>query len=134
MQRCCCSHLIRTRDGIKVALKPFQTLGHIFAKPKDRVPCDCEKEYLRQTKRQFCARLKEHQRGVFSKLYSSQSALAEQSLCGVSYIGRDSHERVQALPFWLSLGLLNDRRITITLIQPRTQAFTFARPLLIILN
>ena len=23
--------------GIKVALKPFQTLGHIFAKPKDRV-------------------------------------------------------------------------------------------------
>ena len=25
---------------IKVALKPFQTLGHIFAKPKDRVPTD----------------------------------------------------------------------------------------------
>ena len=45
--------------GIKVALKPFQTLGHIFAKPKDRVPTvqkthavyslpcgDCEKVYL----------------------------------------------------------------------------------------
>ena len=26
--------------GIKVALKPFQILGHIFAKPKDRVPTD----------------------------------------------------------------------------------------------
>ena len=26
--------------GIKVALKPFWTLGHIFAKPKDRVPTD----------------------------------------------------------------------------------------------
>ena len=57
--------------GIKVALKPFRTLGHIFAKPKDRVstdrkthavysiPCgDCEKVYLGQTKRQFCTRLK----------------------------------------------------------------------------
>ena len=63
--------------GIKVALKPFQTLGHIFAKPKDRVPTDqkthavysipcgdCEKIYLCQTKRQFCTRLKEHQRAV----------------------------------------------------------------------
>ena len=26
--------------GIKIALKPIQTLGHIFAKPKDRVPID----------------------------------------------------------------------------------------------
>ena len=44
---------------VKVALKPSQTLGHIFAKPKDRVttnrnthavysiPCsDCEKVYM----------------------------------------------------------------------------------------
>ena len=63
--------------GIKVSLKPFQTLGHIFAKPKDRVPTDqkthavysipcgdCEKVYLGQTKRQFCTSLKEHQRAV----------------------------------------------------------------------
>ena len=63
--------------GIKVALKPFRTLGHIFAKPKDlirtaqkthavyAIPCgDCEKEYLGQTKRQFGTRLKEHQRTV----------------------------------------------------------------------
>ena len=49
-----------------VAQKPFQTLGHIFAKPKDPVtkeqrtdaiysiPCvDCDNEYIEQTKRQF---------------------------------------------------------------------------------
>ena len=75
--------------GIKVALKPFQTLGHIFAKPKDRLPTDqkthavysipcgnCKKVYLGQTKRQFCTRLKEHQRAV-SNFNSSKSALAE---------------------------------------------------------
>ena len=57
------------------ALKPFRTLGHIFAEPKDRcpidrktnavysIPCgDCEKVYLGQTKRQLCTRLKKHQR------------------------------------------------------------------------
>ena len=56
--------------AIKVALKPFRTLGHIFAKHKDRVPIDrkthavysipcgdCEKVYVDQTKRQFCTRL-----------------------------------------------------------------------------
>ena len=45
--------------GIKFALKPFRMLGHMFAKPKDRVPTDrkkhavysitcgdCEKVYL----------------------------------------------------------------------------------------
>ena len=82
--------------GIKVALKPIQTLGHIFAKPKDRVPTDrkthavysipcgdCEKEYLGQTKCQFCTRLKEHQRAV-SNLYSSKSALAEH-VCKTSH-------------------------------------------------
>ena len=57
--------------NIKVALKPYLTLGHIFAKSKDPVktnqkthavysiPCgDCEKEYLGQSKRQFGTRLK----------------------------------------------------------------------------
>ena len=71
--------------GIKVALKPFQTLGHIFAKPKDRVPTDqkthavysipcgdCEKVYLGQTKRQFCTCLKEHQRAVSNFNSSNQ--------------------------------------------------------------
>ena len=60
--------------NVKVAQKPFQTLGHIFAKPKDPVtkeqrtdaiysiPCnDCDNEYIGQTKRQFGSRLKEHQ-------------------------------------------------------------------------
>ena len=82
--------------GIKVALKPFQTLGHIFAKPKDRVPTDrkthavyyipcgdCEKVYLGQTKRQFCTRLKEHQRAVCN-FNSSKSALAEH-VCETSH-------------------------------------------------
>ena len=82
--------------GIKVALKPFQTLGHIFAKPKDRVPTDqkthavysipcgdCEEVYLGQTKRQFCTRLKEHQR-VVSNFNSLKSALAEH-VCETSH-------------------------------------------------
>ena len=50
--------------NVEVAEKPFQTLGHIFAKPKDPVrkdqrtdaiyciPCnDCDNEYIGQTKR-----------------------------------------------------------------------------------
>ena len=58
--------LLITRNK-NTRLKPFRTLGHIFAKPKDRVPTDrkthavysipcgdCEKVYLDQTKRQFC--------------------------------------------------------------------------------
>ena len=78
---------------IKVALKPFRTLGHVFAKPKDRFPtdrkthavysipcCDCEKVYLGQTRRQFCTRLKEHQRAVYN-FNSSKSPLAEPCTC-----------------------------------------------------
>jgi hypothetical protein len=66
------------------------TLGHIFAKPKDRVKTnqkthavysilcdDCEKEYLGLSKRQFNGtRLKEHQKAV-STLDKGKSALAE---------------------------------------------------------
>jgi hypothetical protein len=75
--------------NIKVALKPYLTLGHIFAKPKDLVktnqkthavysiPCgDSKKEYLGQSKRQFGTRLKEHQKAV-STLDKGKSALAE---------------------------------------------------------
>ena len=75
--------------NIKVALKPYLTLGHIFAKPKDPVktnqkthavysiPCgDCEKEYLGQSNRQFGTQLKEHQKAV-STLDKGKSALAE---------------------------------------------------------
>ena len=80
---------ILSNCNIKVALKPYLTLGHIFAKPKDPVktnqkthavysiPCgDCEKEYLGQSKRQFGTRLKEHQKAV-STLDKGKSALAE---------------------------------------------------------
>ena len=70
---------ILNSHNVKVAQKPFQTLGHIFAKPKNPVtkeqrtdaiysiPCnDCDHEYIGQTKRQFGTRLKEHQK-VFCK-------------------------------------------------------------------
>ena len=80
---------ILSNCNIKVALKPYLTLGHIFAKPKDPVktnqkthavysiPCgDCEKEYLGQSKRQFGTRLKEHRKAV-STLDKGKSALAE---------------------------------------------------------
>ena len=51
----------------------LQTLGHIFAEPKDPVTkeqrtitCnDCDNEYIRQTKRQFGRCLREHQKAVF---------------------------------------------------------------------
>ena len=56
----------------------FRTLGHIFAKHKDpltkeqqadaiySILCnDCDNEYIRQTKRQFCTLLKEHQKTGF---------------------------------------------------------------------
>jgi hypothetical protein len=71
---------ILSNGNIKVALKRYLTLGHIFAKPKDPVktshktyavysiPCaNCEKEYLGLSKHQFGTRLKEHQN--FKKLF-----------------------------------------------------------------
>ena len=75
--------------NVKVAQKPFQTLGHIFAKPKDPVtkeqqtdtsypiPCnDCDNQYIGQIKRQFGTRLREHQKAViFCK--KENSALSE---------------------------------------------------------
>ena len=86
----------RVLNNCGIKAKPFQTLGHIFAKPKDRVPTDqnthavyfircgdCEKVYLGQTKRQFCTRLKEHQRAV-SNFNNSKSALAEH-VCETSH-------------------------------------------------
>ena len=66
---------ILNSHNVKVAQKPFPTSGHTFAKTKDPVtkeqrteaiyciPCnDCDHEYIRQTKRQFGTRLKEHQK------------------------------------------------------------------------
>ena len=80
---------ILNSHNVKVAQKPFQTLGHIFAKPKDPVtkeqrtdanysiPCnDCDNEYVGQTKRQFGTCLKEHQQAVFF-CEKENSALSE---------------------------------------------------------
>ena len=80
---------ILNSHNVKVAQKPLQTLGHIFAKPKDPVtkeqrtdanysiPCnDCDNEYVGQTKRQFGTRLKEHQQAIFF-CEKENSALSE---------------------------------------------------------
>ena len=77
--------------AVKVVQKPFQTLEHIFAKPKDPVtkeqrtdaiysiPCnDCDHEYIGQTRGQFGTRLKEHQRAVFFG-EKKNSALSERT-------------------------------------------------------
>ena len=88
--------------NVKVAQKPFQTLGHIFAKPKNPVtkehgtdaiysiPCnDCDNEYIGQTKRQFGTRLKEHQKAVFF-CKKENSALSEHTCPTNHSIGWDN--------------------------------------------
>ena len=63
--------------GIKVALKPHQTIGNLFLKPKDpvpkaqirapiyKIPCrGCEKCYRGETKRQFATREGERKKAV----------------------------------------------------------------------
>ena len=74
----------------------------IFAKPKDSVtkeqqtdviysiPCkDCDNEYIRQTKRQFGTRLKEHQKAVFF-CKKENSALSEHTCLTNHTIGWDN--------------------------------------------
>ena len=92
---------ILNSHNVKVAQKPFQTLGHIFAKPKDPVtkeqrtdaiysiPCnDCDNEYIGQTKRQFGTRLKEHQKVVFF-CEKENSALSKHTCLNNHTIGWD---------------------------------------------
>ena len=92
--------------------KPFQTLGHIFAKPKDPVtkeqrtdaiysiPCnDCDHEYIGQTKRQFGTRLKEHQKAViFCK--KGNSALQEHTCLTNHTIGWDNSKIITTNRFY----------------------------------
>ena len=74
----------------------LQTLGHIFAEPKDPVTkeqrtitCnDCDNEYIRQTKRQFGRCLKEHQKAVFF-CKKENSALLEHTCLTNHTIGWD---------------------------------------------
>ena len=69
---------ILNSHNVKVAQKPFQTVGHIFANAKGPVtkeqwtntvysiPCnDCDHKYIRLTKHRFGTHLKEHQKAVF---------------------------------------------------------------------
>ena len=63
--------------GIKVALKPHQTIGNVFPKPKDPVPKvqtrapiykipygDCGKCYIDETNRQFATREFVHKKAI----------------------------------------------------------------------
>ena len=86
---------------LKLLKNPLQTLGRIFAKPKDPVtknnkptlfilfPCnDYDHDYIRQTKRQFGTLLKEHQKAVFF-CKNENSALSEHTCLTNHTIGWD---------------------------------------------
>ena len=103
---------ILNSHSVKVAQKPFQTLGHIFAKPKDpitkeqrteaiySIPCnDCDNEYIGQTKRQFGIRLKEHQKAVFL-CKKENPALSEHTCLTNHTIGWDSYHQRLCLEAW----------------------------------
>ena len=81
---------------VKVAPKPFQTLGHIYAKLKElitkeqrsdpiySIPSnDCDNEYIRQTKRLFGTRLKEHQQAVF--FYKKENSALSEHTCPTNH-------------------------------------------------
>ena len=81
---------------VKVAQKPFQTLGHIFAKLKEPITkeqrtdaiysipsSDCDNEYIRQTKRWFGTRLKEHQQAVF--FYKKENSALSEHTCPTNH-------------------------------------------------
>ena len=89
--------------NVRVTQKPFQTLGHIFTKPKDSVTKeqrtdaiysilynDCDNEYIGQTKHQFGTRLKEHQKAVFFCKNEKNSALSEHTCLTNHTIGWDN--------------------------------------------
>ena len=88
--------------GVKGELKPYQTIGSLFPKPKDPVPKDqtpgaiysipyqdCDKSYIGETKRKFASQLKEHRKAVEHK-QPQKSALAEHCLCSGHSISWES--------------------------------------------
>ena len=94
--------IILNSHNVYVGQKPFQTLGHIFAKLKDpitneqltdgfySIPCNgCDHKYIGQTRRQFGTRLKEHQRAV-SSCEKENSALSEHTCLINHTIGWDN--------------------------------------------
>ena len=98
--------------NVKGTQKPFLTLNHSFANPKDPVPkeqtsnaiysipcSDCNQEYIGQTKRQFGTRLKEHRKAVsFAKKYNS--ALSEPTCQTNHTIARDNSKIITANRRW----------------------------------
>ena len=78
--------------GVRVAMKPFVTIGKSFPSPKDpldvneitgiiyHVPChDCPFVYIGQTKRDLKSRLSEHKRAIKYQR-PEKSALGEHSI------------------------------------------------------
>ena len=97
---------------LHILQKPFQTLGHIFAKPKDPVTKeqrtdaiysiprnDCNNEYIGQTKRQFGTQLKEHQKAVFL-CKKENSALSEHTCLTNHTIGWDNSTALPPAPLF----------------------------------
>ena len=88
-------------------------MDHIFAKPKDPVtkeqgtdaiysiPCN-DNEYIRQTKRQFGTRLKEHQNAVFF-CKKENSGLSEHTCLTNHTIGWDK-SKIPTAPLFGSLA------------------------------
>ena len=83
------SFRVLRNHNVYVARKPFQTLGQIFAKPKNPITNEqqtdafyaipyngCDHEYIGQTKHQLSTRLKEHKRAA-SFCEKENSALSE---------------------------------------------------------
>ena len=99
---------ILNSHNVYVAQKPFQTLGHIFAKLKDpianeqltdgfySIPCNgCDHKFIWQTRRQFGTRLKEHQRAV-SFCEKQNSALSEHTCLINHTIGWDNYKIISS--------------------------------------
>ena len=116
---------ILSNCGIKVALEPYQTIASLFPKPKDpvpkyqtrgatySVPCqDCDKSYIRETKRKFASRLKEHQKAVEYKQLQ-KSALTKHCLRFGHSISWETSKILRINVNWRSRRLLKSWEINI---------------------
>ena len=104
--------------NIKAALKPHQTIGSLFPKPKDPVPkdqargviysipCqDCDNLYIGETKRKFNTQLREHRKAVEQK-HPKKSALAKSCLQSGHAISWGSSTMLRTSPSWQNRCLL----------------------------
>ena len=107
-----------SNQNIKVAQKPYQTIGNLSPKPKDPVPkdqtrgamysipCkDCDKSYIGETKRKFSTRLKEHQKAVERK-HSQKSALAEHCLRSGHMVSWEASKILRTSANWRNRRIL----------------------------